>query len=224
VAAATASLLAFTDDDCRPEPGWTEAFDAVFSEDPRVGFVTGRVAADRSEGPMISVGGGDRSRVFTYGADPAELGHGANFAVRREALEEIGGFDEALGVGVRLAGAEDHDAFWRMLRAGWTGRYEPRATVVHQQWRTRRQYLRSQWGYGLGSGAFGAKAVRLEGRTGLRILGDGLWRRGAWAAVRDLSKGYETAAAANTVRCAGSIVGAVRGWRMPLDGSRFSVS
>jgi GT2 family glycosyltransferase len=173
---------------------------------------------------MTSVGGGEASRVFTYGADPGELGHGANFAVRREALYEIGGFDEALGVGVRLAGAEDHDAFWRMLRAGWTGCYEPRARVTHCQWRTRRQYLRSQWGYGLGTGAFAVKAVRLDRQPGLRILRDSLWRRGALAAARDLAKGYETGVAANTVRFGGSVVGAVRGWRMPLDGSRFVAS
>src|SRR3954470_14818208 len=56
VSACTAPFIAFTDDDCRPQPGWTDAFDAIFRADPRVGFITGRVDADRSEGPMTSVG------------------------------------------------------------------------------------------------------------------------------------------------------------------------
>src|SRR5207244_536853 len=124
---------AFTDDDCRPEPGWADAIEAVFQAEPRVGFVTGLVAPDRRGGAILSVGGGDEPLTFEYGADPGELGHGANFAVRRDAIEAVGGFDEALGVGARFAGAEDHDVLWRIMRAGWIGRYEPRATVVHCQ-------------------------------------------------------------------------------------------
>jgi GT2 family glycosyltransferase len=223
VLASNAPVIVFTDDDCRPEPGWTDVLGAVFRAEPKLGFVTGRVVADRDEGPKISVGGGDEPRTFEFGVDPAELGHGANFAVRREAIEAVGGFDEVLGVGARFRGAEDHDAFWRILRAGWVGRYEPRATVVHRQWRTRRQYLRSEYGYGLGSGAFGVKAVRLQGRDGARILQDTLWKRGIRSSARALRRGYETAAAADALRFAGSVVGALRASRMRLDGSRYVV-
>jgi len=221
VAASSAPLIAFTDDDCRPQVGWPDSFETVFASSPRIGFVTGRVAADRDEGPVIAVGGAETPRTFEFGDDPADLGHGANFAVRREALAEIGGFDEALGVGTHFAGTEDHDAFWRILRAGWQGRYDPAALVVHHQWRTRRQYLRSQYGYGLGSGAFAVKAMRLDRPSGVRIMKDALWRRGAAAVVRDLRKGYETSAAANAVRLAGWIVGAVESRRLPVNGGRF---
>lgn len=221
VAASTAPVVAFTDDDCRPEAGWTDVLNEVFDAEPRLGFVTGRVEADRLVGPKISVGGGEDPLTFEYGADPSKLGHGANFAVRREALDAVGGFDEALGVGARFAGAEDHDAFWRILRAGWVGRYEPRALVVHHQWRTRRQYLKSQYGYGLGNGAFAVKAMRLERETGVRMLKEGLWQRGALAVARDIRRGYETSAAANAARLAGSVVGALQARRLPVNGSRF---
>jgi GT2 family glycosyltransferase len=221
VAASTAPVIAFTDDDCRPQPDWADAIEAVFREHPSVGFVTGRVSADRIEGPKISVGGGDEPMTFEYGADPAHLGHGANFAVRREALDAVNGFDQALGVGARFAGAEDHDAFWRILRAGWLGRYEPRALVVHRQWRTRRQFLKSQYGYGLGNGAFAVKAIRLERDTGVRMLKQALWSRGAVAVARDVRRGYETSAGFNAARLAGSVVGAARAWRLPVDGGRF---
>ena len=221
VRASVAPLIAFTDDDCRPDPGWVEAVEAAFRADPRVGFVTGRVEADRAKGPKLSVGGGEEPRTFEFGVDPAGLGHGANFAVRRAALEAAGGFDELLGVGTHWAGTEDHDAFWRILHAGWIGRYEPAALVVHEQWRTRRQYLRSQYGYGLGSGAFAVKAMRIDRPAGVRILKDILWRRGFYAVGRDAKRRYKTGVAANSAKLAGSIVGAFQARRLPVDEGRF---
>jgi GT2 family glycosyltransferase len=221
VRASHAPFIAFTDDDCRPEPGWPDAIEAAFRADPGVGFITGRVAADREQGPKLSVGGGDEARTFEFGADAADLGHGANFAVRREALEAVGLFDELLGVGTRWAGAEDHDAFWRILRAGWTGRYEPEAVVLHHQWRTRRGYLRSQYGYGLGSGAFAVKAMRLDRVAGREMLKDRLWGRGVAAIGRDVRKGYKTGVAANAAKLAGSVVGAFEARRLRVDGEVF---
>jgi glycosyltransferase involved in cell wall biosynthesis len=221
VRASRAPLIAFTDDDCRPEPSWAEATEAAFGADSRLGFITGRVRADRTVGPMLAVGGDESARVFRFGDDPADFGHGANFAVRREALEAIGGFDEVLGVGRRFPGAEDHDAFWRILRAGWTGRYEPASIVVHCQWRTRRQYLRSEYGYGLGSGAFAVKAMRLDGRAGRRILRRRLWDHAVLAAARSLRNGSKTGTAGSTLRLAGSLVGVVRALPLRVDDGRY---
>jgi GT2 family glycosyltransferase len=47
--------------------------------------------------------------------------------VRRTAWEEIGGFDER-----QWMYAEDLDLGWRLHRAGWKTRYEPRALVDHE--------------------------------------------------------------------------------------------
>jgi glycosyltransferase involved in cell wall biosynthesis len=219
---SSAPVIAFTDDDCRPEPGWTDLLAAPFRDEPRTGFVTGKVVPDRDDGPVLSVGGGDDPLTFVYGVDPAGLGHGANFAVRRDAIEAVGGFDEALGIGGRLGVADDCDAFWRILRDGWVGRYEPRALVVHNQWRSRRQYLRSQYGYGLGGGALAVKALRLEGRDGSQLLKDRLWRYGAVATGRALRSGNKTGAAGDALRLVASVIGATRAWRAPLDAGRFS--
>ncbi|PKQ28062.1 MAG: hypothetical protein CVT63_04680 [Candidatus Anoxymicrobium japonicum] len=51
---------------------------------------------------------------------------GAFMAIRREALEEIGGFDEKYFMYV-----EDVDLCWRMWRAGWSVGYVPSAEVFH---------------------------------------------------------------------------------------------
>jgi GT2 family glycosyltransferase len=47
--------------------------------------------------------------------------------VRREAWDAIGGFDEH-----QWMYAEDLDIGWRLARAGWATRYEPRAEVEHE--------------------------------------------------------------------------------------------
>jgi GT2 family glycosyltransferase len=53
---------------------------------------------------------------------------GAFLLVRRAAWDEIGGFDPAMWMY-----AEDLDLGWRMRRADWTTRYEPEATVYHEE-------------------------------------------------------------------------------------------
>ena len=45
VAATTAPLIAFTDDDCLITDGWTTGLEEALS-DPAIGFVTGRLIAD----------------------------------------------------------------------------------------------------------------------------------------------------------------------------------
>ncbi len=53
---------------------------------------------------------------------------GACFAVRRQAMSELGGFDEAY-----FMYAEDVDLCWRARRAGWRVVYVPVAVVTHLQ-------------------------------------------------------------------------------------------
>jgi N-acetylglucosaminyl-diphospho-decaprenol L-rhamnosyltransferase len=51
---------------------------------------------------------------------------GAALLMRREALDDIGGFDDRL-----FMYAEDLDWCWRAHEHGWTIRFEPRALIVH---------------------------------------------------------------------------------------------
>jgi GT2 family glycosyltransferase len=51
---------------------------------------------------------------------------GAFMAIRREALEEVGGFDEGYYMYV-----EDVDLCWRMWRSGWSVGFIPRGDVFH---------------------------------------------------------------------------------------------
>jgi len=53
---------------------------------------------------------------------------GAFLLLRREAFDEVGGFDER-----QWLFAEDLDLGWRLRRAGWETRYEPSAVVDHHE-------------------------------------------------------------------------------------------
>lgn len=220
-AATDAPLLAFTDDDCVITEGWSTAFERVLS-DTAVGFVTGRVLADEEVNvPMVVLGESPR-RFEGPDEDPMECGASANVGFRREAFDAVGGFDEMLGPGARLGVAEDHDLFWRVLRAGWVGLYEPSITVVHRQWRTRGAAIRSHFAYGRGSGAFAMKAVRLGDSSGWKFLRTRVWGEGIVRAVKSLRGGYESGAAADAVRTAGVVVGAARATWIGLVDGRYA--
>lgn len=205
-AAAEREIVAFTDDDCLPEPGWLAALEPAF-DDPAVGFAYGAVLPD-GDGPPLS--------VTPPGAGPAEIpaggvrlvdrfGHGANLAVRRAALQAVGGWDELIGAGTRLPGGEDADLALRLLRAGWTGRFVPGAAVRHPAWRSRGAALRTEWGYGLGAGAVAARARRADGDWWL--LRHSIGPRGLGQVGRDLRAGYQYGAVAGLIRVAGTLTG-----------------
>ncbi len=165
--AADTEIVAFTDDDCLPESGWLASLSAGFSGLPEAAFVTGRLVADSVERGRaefdLSLFDYERPSRFELNDDLEKMGHGANMAWRREALEAVGGFDEEMGPGTPFRAAEDQDAFWRVLRHGTMGSYEPKAIVVHRQWRNRRQQLQTMYDYGIGSGVLEVKRWRLDG-------------------------------------------------------------
>jgi GT2 family glycosyltransferase len=75
---------------------------------------------------------------------------GACLAVRRQAWEAVGGFDERLGAGTPAASAEDDAFLGAVIEHGWSVFYDPAVAVRHQH-RTNRSALRRQlFGYGLG--------------------------------------------------------------------------
>jgi hypothetical protein len=82
------------------------------------------------------------------------FGTGANFALRREVVVALGGFDEALGVGSRVGGGEDIDMFVRVLLAGHQLVYEPAALVWHRHRADLESLTLQMNDYGRGLGAW----------------------------------------------------------------------
>ena len=118
-------VVVFTDDDCRPQPGWLDVLEAAFDA-PDIGFVIGQVRADVENAylPFDAVAA-PTPRPSRASPIPIDLGHGACMAFRREAYLGCGGADDRMGAGSRLLSAEDHDLFLRLLVTGWKGKYEP---------------------------------------------------------------------------------------------------
>ena len=120
--AATAPLVAFTDDDCEPAPGWLKAALAAFADaDDAVALVQGRV----DEHPQDAGVHGVFKRTVTvheqYDGYP-----NANLIYRRSALERVGGYDDAYwGAG------EDSDLAHRVIESGAQVRYADDVLVWH---------------------------------------------------------------------------------------------
>ena len=216
--AARRGVVAFTDDDCEPVDGWTGQVEAAFAE-PRLGFAFGRVVAGAGDGEPLSVTADEVARTFTVDDVAGVVGHGANMSCRVSALSAIGGFDEALGAGARFPSAEDSDIARRLLRAGWVGAFVPESVVTHHQWRDRRSALRVMYRYGVGAGAVAVKA-RHDG-DGAAALRRELWDEGIAMAARHLRHRYEFGAAACLARAAGTLTGAARAARLPVDDGMF---
>ena len=144
-AAARYALIAFTDDDVQVSPGWLRALAVAFG-DPQIALVTGLVLPAELDTQAqwlfeaySGMGKGFAPRAFVPAKMSAreriavyELGVGANMALRRSALETLGGFRSELGAGTPSGGGEDLDIFQRVLGGGWTARYAPAALVWHR--------------------------------------------------------------------------------------------
>ncbi|MDR0554199.1 MAG: glycosyltransferase [Treponema sp.] len=98
IAAASGSLLLFTDGDCRAPPSWISAMTARM-DDPRVGLVLGPVFKDTAgKGFLHRYQCFDHAVRYMYlaastGLDAAGGGFGNNLIFRREALEAAGGYE-----------------------------------------------------------------------------------------------------------------------------------
>jgi len=208
---ASGEVIAFTDDDCRPRPGWSRALAAAYV-DPEVAFVTG---------PVVGADGGtaadtvDLGRVvWRWPADPGLMGSGASMSVRRAAFEAVGGFDERIGPGARFQAPEEHELVLRLLRAGWAAAFASGAIVDHHDHRDRWTTLRLFFLYGVRAGALCAMCRSLDPAHARRLLWDRLWRRGVRLAAEDLRHGRKEASARAVVMAAGVVLGRVSGRRL----------
>jgi GT2 family glycosyltransferase len=190
VAASSAPIIAFTDDDCEVDAGWLDGVAAAFAHDTRIGVVFGAVPAapyDRGAGfiPAYSV-----PRPFTARGveDKAHVeGIGACMAVRRSAWEQLGGFDEQYGAGAPLRAGEDSDFAMRALIAGRWVHETPDAVVRHRGFRTWSEGPGLIEGYMYGLGAANAKMLRMGGVRALIPIAQLAWRWLAGSPVVDLN-------------------------------------
>ena len=174
IRSAQHDIVAFTDDDVLVDEFWLKNLAYGFSRDSRVACVCGMVpsaelvtSAQSYFDRRVGWAAGCEPAVFDMAVPPpddplfpmrvAQFGTGANFAVRRDVLIELGGFDEGLGIGSPAGGGEDIDIFVRILLAGHLLVREPAAVVWHRHRRTAAELEVQVHNYGLGLGAWIAK-------------------------------------------------------------------
>jgi glycosyltransferase involved in cell wall biosynthesis len=121
VTASTSPVLAFTDADCVPTPGWLQAGMAALRESD---LVQGRVEPD----PGAQLGPFDHT---VWVAGESGLYETANLFVRRELFERLGGFEDFLGARIGKPLAEDLWLGWRARRAGARTAFSSEALVHH---------------------------------------------------------------------------------------------
>jgi len=159
---ANCPVIAFTDDDCVPASNWLAHVDRLMAAFPTVDGVTGSILPLEQESSRlfpISIRAGQKSKTFRGPTLPWHVGSGGNFAIKRDWLLQIGGYDERLGVGSPGQAAEDTDLFHRLLQAGAVIQYEPQVVIYHERQDSTR-LMQSFWTYSYGIGAFSAKHLR----------------------------------------------------------------
>ncbi len=188
--AAQGRVFAFCDADDVADSGWLSALSVGAGEGEMVG---GRLELDQLNGELAL-----RWRTVPDRTDvlPTALGYlpfavGANFAIRRDAFEAVGGCDERF-----VACGDDLDLSWRIQRAGGSLVPCPEA-IMHYRLRTDvRAVVRQRYRYGQAeallrlkfSDAIPPVAPRARARSVARLLGHsgelvgGAGRRGAWLA------------------------------------------
>ena len=117
--AAETDLVAFTDDDCLPSPGWVAALLAAAGDGAAV---QGRVEPLPAERDRM----GPFARTLTVDA-AGPFFQTANMLYPRAVLDRLGGFDETFP----FPAGEDTDLGWRARAAGVEVRYAPEALVWH---------------------------------------------------------------------------------------------
>ncbi len=148
LAVAAGDIVALTDDDVLPDRDWLVGIVANFRAEDVV-FVFGKVLprwevqpppemltlrARDIWGPLALVDYGDEAiRYDAASFGKKRLPVGANLAIRRAAIERVGGWRTDLGkVDNSLIGGEDHEIFVRLYGNGlYSGVYDPSVSVRH---------------------------------------------------------------------------------------------
>lgn len=204
--AARGTWVAFVDDDVRVDPQWAEALHAAIDRTPESSFLTGRLWLTHTTERAVAVFDEDEViPIDRYRVD--EIGHGANFAARRDALEIVGGYNESLGPGARWRAAEDLELIDRLIAAGFCGQYEPSVSGHHVQWRSQGDLLGLEWRYGLGQGARLALLWKLDRQRCRAVAKRTTVESGVVELYRSIARGWKRNSMRALIRLAGTAVG-----------------
>jgi GT2 family glycosyltransferase len=141
---ATGEIIAYIDDDAYPDPQWLQYLAHAFRSSAHAA-IGGPNLPPLGDGPIAEcVANAPGGPIHVLVSDDlAEHIPGCNFAIRKSALEAIGGWDP-----IYRAAGDDVDVCWRLQGRGLTIGFHPAAVVWHHRRNSFRAYWRQQRGYG----------------------------------------------------------------------------
>jgi glycosyltransferase involved in cell wall biosynthesis len=165
VVESSGEVVAFTDDDCVPDPAWLDGLQAPFA-DPLVMVTVGYVGPLELETRAQCVFQlyGSFARRFErtvydgLGTSHCGLGDGNSF-MRRRAFYEVGLFAENMGPGTPVRSGQDSDLFERIFLAGFRIAFEPGRIVWHRHRTDYADARRAYRDYALSLSAWTTRAV-----------------------------------------------------------------
>ena len=195
-AAAQGQIIAYLDDDAEASAGWLAALLKVFEENPKVAIAGGKVTLIwppdvypprwLSDDLSSGLGAYDLGDELVYIQQPALTPRGLNYAVRKQFLQDVGGFDTHLGrVGKNLLSNEEQQLTRLALDRGWQVAYVPAALAAHNVAPARTKpgwFLSRSWWQGISE----SYREQASGSTGLWQLRSGGERliRGLYKALK----------------------------------------
>jgi O-antigen biosynthesis protein len=165
--AASGTVIAFTDADCRPDPDWLYYLVQELSRNGFAGVGGPNLLPpdDSLVAAAVMVSPGGPTHVMLTDRE-AEHVPGCNMAFFKWALDKIGRFDPLF----HTAG-DDVDLCWRLQEHGCRIGFSPAGFVWHYRRATPAAYLKQQFGYGE------AEALLARKHPGaFNARGGGLWR------------------------------------------------
>lgn len=201
IAASTGEIIVMTDDDVVAPDEWVARLVESFSR-PDVAAVSGNVLPlelDTEAQRLFELYGGLGKGFVRLEYEAAHyrrrfkpvpawyMGATANCAIRASVLADptVGLFDESLGAGTPAGGSEDAYMYYRILNAGFTVVYDPRAWLWHSHRKTMPELERQVRAYSTGHVAYHLRILfaHRDFRALRRLLADlplhdarSLWR------------------------------------------------
>ena len=149
---AGGAILAFTDDDCEPRPGWLASLARCSAGAPDHA-IGGRTVNGLAENPYCTASQMMIDYLYDHynsSRDEARFFTSNNLAMPSAIFREIGGF----ATGFRKAAGEDRELCDRWLDRGYRLTYAPEAVVDHRHDLGLRTFLRQHFDYGRGAFQF----------------------------------------------------------------------
>ncbi len=149
---AKGEFLVFTDDDCRPTPGWLATLTNFLSIKPD-SMIGGEILNAVPGNLFSSASQALVSYLYFYYNKNSKEAHfftANNIALSKKCFLAVGGFDQEWGI----AAAEDREFCDRWLLSGYQMTYAPEAVIYHAHPMSLTGFWDQQFNYGRGAHFF----------------------------------------------------------------------